>query len=123
MMLNSEYTVKVNGEDAFKLIPEIHKAYNNPPSTIYKKVMRKVTFKNSNSYVVSLDSPLQNRVYHAELNLNLEDGETYYVLVNANLKKSFFIENLSEKDGQKLLKKALKDDKYTINEDFVYNGK
>lgn len=57
------------------------------------------------------------------MNLNLEDGETYYVIVNASLKRNFYIENLDEKDGAKLLKKALKDDKYTKNEDFVYNGK
>jgi len=123
LMTNSEYVVTVNGKNAFTLTPEVHKEYKSIGQTVYKKVMRKVIFKKSDSYVVALDSPLQNRVYHAELNLNLEDGETYYVIINASMKHSFFIENLSEKDGEKLLKKAQKDKKYTINEDFVYKGK
>ena len=33
------------------------------------------------------------------------------------------MENLTENEGLKLLKKAQKSNKYTINEDFIYTGK
>ena len=85
--------------------------------------MRTVIFKNPVSYGVGVDCSSERGTYHAELNLNLEDGETYYVVVNASMKKTFYIENLEEKAGLKLLKKAQKSKKYTINEDFVYEGK
>ena len=53
----------------------------------------------------------------------VEDGQTYYVLFNSNIKKTFYAEEMSEKDGLKLLKKAQSSKKYTINDDFVYEGK
>lgn len=120
---NSEYPIMLNGKKAFTLVPEGKIANKIAGTKIYNKVMRKVVFKNSDSYVVSVDCPSARGTYHAEMNLNLEDGETYYVIVNASLKRTFYIESLDEKDGAKLLKKALKDDKYTKNEDLVYDGK
>ncbi len=121
---NSEYIFTLNGEKAFSLVPE-GKAVSSAPSApiMYNMVMRKVIFKNPDSYVVGVDCSSARGTYHAELNLNLEDGETYYVVVNASMKKTFYIENLEEKAGLKLLKKAQKSKKYTINEDFVYEGK
>lgn len=114
---NSEYVFKVNGNNAFSLTTEIGTL------NLYNMAMRKVIFKNSDSYVIAVDCPSPRGTYHAEMNLNIEDGETYYVLVNSTMKRTFYIENLEEKDGLKLLKKAQKSKKYTINEDFVYDGK
>ena len=59
----------------------------------------------------------------AEANLNVEDGQTYYVLFNANMKNPFFAELLTEKEGLKMLKKATGNKKYTFNEDLVYEAK
>lgn len=120
---NSEYQFTLNGKKAFTLVPEGKVINKTAGTTMYNKVMRKVVFKNSDSYVVAVDCPSARGTYHAEMNLNLEDGETYYVIINASMKRTFYIESLDEKDGTKLLKKALKDDKYTKNEDLVYNGK
>lgn len=120
---NSEYKFTLNGKEAFSLIPEGKAVSGMGGATMYNKVMRKVVFNNPDSYVVAVDCPSARGTYHAEMNLNLEDGETYYVIINASMKRTFYIESLDEKDGAKLLKKALKDDKYTKNKDFVYNGK
>ena len=120
---HSEYVFNVNGEKGFTLNPEGKPTYKGAETKLYNMCARKITFEHPDSYVISVDCPSKGGVYHAELNLNLEDGETYYVLCNANLKKPFFMENIAEKEGLKLLKKAQKSDKYTINEDFVYKGK
>lgn len=120
---NSEYDFKANGNDAFKLIPE-GKPINKVSDVImYNMVARKITFTNPGSYVITVDCPTAKADLHAELNLNLEDGETYYVLVNSTMKRALYMENVDEKEGLKLLKKAQKSDKYTFNEDFTYNGK
>lgn len=116
---NPEMTFTLNGEEAFKLKGEeqyIGKA------KLYSMMMRKVVFTNPNSYVVATDAPAPDgKVYHAELNLNLEDGETYYVILNASLKKTFYMELLPEKEGLKLLKKAQTNKKYHVNEPFTYD--
>lgn len=119
---NSEYVFTLNGKKAFSLTPEGGTA-GSTSAPLYNMVMRKVVFKHSDSYVVAVDCPSGRGTYHAEMNLNLEDGETYYVVVNSSLKRTFYIESLDEKDGQKLLKKAQKSKKYTINEDFIYEGR
>lgn len=116
---NNEYVFKVNGNPAFSLIAEGKKIAQ---TTLYNMVMRKVVFKNSDSYVISVDCPSARGTYHAEMNLNLEDGETYYVMVNSNIKRTFYIENLDEKTGAKLLKKAQNSKKYTVNEVLVYDN-
>lgn len=120
---NSEYVFMVNGNNAFKLIPEGKLVNKASDVVLYNMVARKVTFTNAGSYVIAVDCPSARGNLHAELNLNLEDGETYYVLLNSSMKRNFYMENLEEKAGLKLLKKAQKSDKYTINEDFTYNGK
>lgn len=118
---NSEYVFKVNGNEAFKLIPEGKPISKYVETVLYNMVARKVTFSKAGNYVVAVDCPSAKGDYHAETNLNLEDGETYYVLINSNMKKTMYMEVVSEKDGLKLLKKAQKSDKYTFNEDFTYN--
>ncbi len=117
----SEYVVKVNGVDGFKLVPEVSKVIGETP--MYKMVARKVIFNKEDTYVISCDCATNHGTMTAELNLNLEDGETYYVLFNAGMKNPFYAELLSEKDGMKYLKKAQKSKHYTINEDFVYEAK
>lgn len=120
---NSEYVFTVNGNKAFKLTPEGKTAIPGSDAMLYNMVMRKVVFKKADSYVVATDCPSKQGTYHAELNLNLEDGETYYVLLNSSMKRTFYMELLDEKDGRKMLKKAQGNKKYTVNEDFIYNGK
>lgn len=120
---NGEYVFMANGNKAFSLIPEGKPVNKDSETLFYNMVARKVTFTNSGSYVMAVDCPSPRGILHAELNLNLEDGETYYVLINSTLKRNFYMENLEEKDGLKLLKKAQKSNKYTINDDFIYNGK
>ena len=120
---NSEYDFKANGNDAFKLIPEGKLINKASDVMMYNMVARKITFTNPGSYVITVDCPTAKADLHAELNLNLEDGETYYVLVNSTMKRALYMENVDEKEGLKLLKKAQKSDKYTFNEDFTYNGK
>lgn len=119
---NPEYVFYVNGEKGFTLNPEGKPINKNSDVLMYNMCMRKVIFKNPDSYVISVDCDSERGTYHAELNLNLEDDETYYVILNANIKNSFYLENLSEKEGLKFLKKAQTSNKYTINEDIVYTG-
>lgn len=116
---NSEYNFQVNGKKAFSLIPE-GKPIVEGGAIMYNMVMRKVTFKQSDSYIISVDCPSNHGTYHADLNLHLDDGETYYVVVNATLKSNFLMTTLDEKKGLKLLKKAQKNKKYTINDDYIY---
>lgn len=120
---NSEYAFKANGNEAFKLVPEGKPVSKYSDVIMYNMVARKVTFTNPGSYVIAVDCPTPKGDLHAELNLNLEDGETYYVLVNSSMKRSFYMESLEEKEGLKILKKAQKSDKYTFNADFTYDGK
>jgi hypothetical protein len=120
---NSEYDFKANGNEAFKLIPEGKPVVKGSDVIMYNMVARKVTFTNPGSYVIAVDCPSAKGNLHAELNLNLEDGETYYVLLNSSMKRALYMESVEEKEGLKLLKKAQKSNKYTINEDFTYNGK
>lgn len=124
---NDEYVFTINGSDAFKLIPKgklvdpiITKETGF--TTEYSMVARKVIFKNPGSYVIGSGYTLKKKNFHAEVNLNLEDGETYYVIMNSNIKRNFYMELLDEKAGLKLLKKAQKSKKYTFNEDFIYDG-
>lgn len=115
-----EYVFTVNGEKAFTLTGDVSQTINGKPA-IYNMMMRKVVFKKADTYVVATNCGTANGIYHAELNLNLEDGETYYVIVNGNMKKSFYMELLQEKDGLKLMKKAQNSKKYTINEPTTYD--
>lgn len=117
---NSEYQFNVNGKPAFKLTGEGKPVAAGSSAVMYNMMARKVTFKKAGSYVVSTDCPSGRGTLHAEINLNLEDGETYYVVINATMKKSFYAKSLDEKAGLKLLKKAQSNKKYTFNEDFVY---
>lgn len=85
---------------------------------------RKVIFQQPDSYIISVDCPKPKNggTYQADVNLNLEDGETYYVLCNASLKRTFYMEVIPEKEGLKFLKKAQTSKKNTFNEDFVYES-
>lgn len=119
-MFHKEYLFTVNGEKAFTLTGEVSQTINGEPF-LYNMMMRKVVFKKADTYVVATNCCTKNGDYHAELNLNLEDGETYYVVVNANMKKNFYMELLQEKDGLKLMKKGENSKKYTINEPTTYD--
>lgn len=119
---NKEYQFNVNGQPGFSLLPEGKLLCKECTQYMYNMVARKVIFKKADSYVISTDCPTPSIDYHVEMNLNIEDGETYYVILNASLKKSMYLELLSEKDGLKLLKKAQTSSKYTFNEDYVYEG-
>lgn len=121
--ISFEYTVKINGEDGFVLKPEGKPVMKGSTTLMYNMCARKVVFEHPDSYVLSIDCPTPKTVYHAELNLNLEDGETFYVLCNGKVGKAFYMELVPEKEGLKLLKKAQTSNKYTINEDYVYKGK
>jgi len=91
---------------------------------LWNMMARKIIFKESGSYVVDVDCPnvMRHCVYHASINLNLEDGETYYVLINAGLTKTFYMELLNDNKGKKMLNKARTSKKYTFNEDYIYTG-
>ena len=117
----SEYPFTVDGENAFSLIPEGKPVVKDGPLS-YNKVMRKVIFEHPGTYVISTGYQYNGVSRDVTLNLNVENDETYYVWINASLKKPFYIEQLDEKKGLKLLNKATKDKKYTINEDFIYKG-
>lgn len=117
----SEYVVKVNGKEGFKLVSEVSKQY--PSLTLYKMVARKVIFTQEDTYVLACDVMTGHGKMTAEANLNVEDGQTYYVLFNASMKNPFYAELLTEKEGQKMLKKATGNKKYVFNEDLVYEGK
>lgn len=120
---NSEYVFKVNGEEGFSLTPEKKGRYFEDFGYLHNMCARKIIFQHPDSYIVSVDSPKPNGVtQHADVNLNLEDGETYYVLVNSTMKRNFYMELIPEKEGLKYLKKAQTSDKYTFNEDFIYEG-
>lgn len=121
---HKEYMVKVNGRNAFKLEAEKENyAFGAKVEGLYKMVARKVIFKKADTYVISCDCATNHGTMTAELNLNLEDGETYYVVFNAGMKNPFYAELLTEKKGLKLLKKAQTNKKYTINKDIVYYAK
>lgn len=122
---NDHYDFKINGTKSFTLTPEARTGffYQGGP-TLYNMVARKVIFKNPGQYAISaeMNEPKTGK-YDVTVNLNLEDGECYYVNINATLKKNVSMELISEKEGQKLLKKAMEKKKYTFNEDFIYEGK
>ena len=111
--------IEVNGAQAIILNPELSKSvygYN-----VYKKAARKVTFPEAGRYNLSSTVEMPGiAIFHAEMVLNLEDGETYYVLLNSKTGNLFYFTEMSEKDGQKFLEKARKDKNYTFNEDFTY---
>lgn len=117
----SEYPFTVDGENAFSLIPE-GKPLVKDGAVMYNNVMRKVIFEHPGTYVISTGYLYDGVSRDVTLNLNVENDETYYVLINSSLKKPFYIEQLDEKKGLKLLNKATKDKKYTINEEFIYKG-
>lgn len=116
---NKEYTFNVNGEKGFTLSTNIAKY-----ESIWNMMARKIIFRESGSYVVDVDCPhdMRHCVYHASINLNLEDGETYYVLINNTLTKTFYMELLNDSKGKKMLNKARTSKKYTFNEDYIYTG-
>ena len=120
--LLSEYIFIANGNEAFRMIPEGKPIVKGYDTMMYNMVARKVIFKNPGSYVVSCGYINDGVDYDAKVNLNLEDGETYYVILNRNVKRFFYMELLEEKAGLKLLKKAQTSKKYTFNDDFVYDG-
>lgn len=115
------YPFTVNGKQAFSLDAKF--VSQAAGINMYSMIARKVVFKNEGTYVISTECKNINNVqYKADINLTVEDGETYYVLINSNMKKTFYAEEVSEKEGLKLLKKAQGSKKYTINEDYVYEG-
>ena len=120
--LAPEFVISLNGEPAFTLNPEVDKHYEATGMTLYKMVARKVTFKNEGTYVLEMVCHTGKGDMKAELNLNIEDGQTYYVNINSVPKKPLYAEVLSEKEGLKKMKKS-EGKQYTINEPIVYEGK
>lgn len=118
---HSSYPIVINGQEAFTLNPE-ERTQIPGGAAVYNMYARKVIFKHPGSYVISVECPTAKGLDKAEQNLTIEDGETYYILFNSNIKKSFYSEELTQVAGEKLLKKAQKSKKYTINEDIVYEG-
>lgn len=110
--------IEVNGTQAIALNPELLKSFYALKT--YKKAARKVTFPEAGRYNLSVTEEWSGKPYHAEMVLNLEDGETYYVLLNSKPGNPLYFTEMSEKDGQKFLEKARKDKNYTFNEDFTY---
>lgn len=113
----AELPFAINGEQAFTLTPE--PANVTPAMTIYKKVMRKITFTHPSRFVLSMDNSWYGKPYHMETILDLEDGETYFVELDFTMKGGTFKEVPAEK-GMKYVQKALKDKGTTVNSDFVY---
>lgn len=105
----------VNGEYAFSIVPDLK---SSSPIPLYTKAIRKVVFKKTGRYVVSFEREWFQKPYHAETILNLEDGETYFVVMDAKINGLSFGE-VSQKQGDKFLKKAGK--KYVLNDDFFYD--
>lgn len=115
----STLSFKVNGVNAFDVRPDVQKEVLG--MKIYKKALRKITFKNSQRCVVSYDTQWYGKPWHLETILNLEDGETYYLKLGAKGADGTF-EEISEKEGMKFVKKAEKSKDITTNEDFVYEN-
>ncbi|MBQ7420900.1 MAG: hypothetical protein IJV27_01950 [Prevotella sp.] len=113
-----ELPFKLNGKTAFSLKPRYTKSIGD--FQLYSKALRKVTFNKEGKYVVSVDQEWAQKPYHAEVVLNVEKGETYYVVLDCTIKNAFELKILSEKDGEKFLAKALKDKKYEVNPDITY---
>ena len=111
--------IEINGEYSFSIIPEL--SNETAGIKIYNKAVRKVTFPTEGRYVVSITNTWFSKPYHAEIILNLEDGETYYVVLDCTITNPFFFKELNKKDGEKLFQKASKNSKkYTFNPDYTY---
>lgn len=114
----SEYPFEVNGSYAFSLEPYARIEYSDG-ITIYSRVFRKVIFKETGKYTIATNFTWREAPYHIERILNLEDGETYYVLLKCNA-KGYRFELITEKEGLKLLEKAKTNVKYVQNPDYIY---
>lgn len=110
----AELPFSVNGTQAFSLNPEVASA--TIAGTIYKKVLRKVTFNKPGRYVLSMENTWYGKPYHFETILNLEDNETYYIELDFTIKGGTFKEIPTAK-GVKYMQKAEKDKNITINPD------
>lgn len=85
----------------------------------YKKAVKKLIFNKEDTYIISYDLNWYGDVpHHADITLDLVDGETYYIqMFQSSLKNSFAFKMLKEKDALKKLKKT-KD--YDFLPDYVH---
>lgn len=116
-----EMPFAIDGEQAFTLCGEvlggILASAENP---FYKQSMRKVIFKKPGRHVITVDLLWQGTTpYHGETILNLEDNETYYIVLDW-VPKGIKLGEVPAKKGMGLVKKAEKG-KFTINPDVIYD--
>lgn len=111
----------INGDSyPFKL--GFNKTMNTPSSGtfyFYKQTMQEIVFEKEGRYNISIDFLLMDTPYHAEMVLNVEDGENYYVETAATMKTVSLTEMPTDK-GAKRLEKIKKDKNFSICTPFTY---
>lgn len=83
----------------------------------YNHQITKCIIKNDGRLLIERDYTWFDKPYHDEITLDLNDGDVYYIdLVNGMKSK---IKLMSDKDGEKTLKKAASKKDWTIEEEEI----
>ena len=123
---NSTCTMKLNGKEVFDMRGPLQKTQKavGPmiyPLQVYSPSKRKCTFKNKGKMLFTFDMkykvPTTGEVknYLAEIQLNLTESSVHYVRIGAKGLNDVQFKELTQKEGEKLLK----DKKYVFLPDYV----
>jgi hypothetical protein len=86
----------------------------------YSKGVTKCTIKNDGRILIVRDFTHAQKPYHDEMTLDLNDGDVYYIEMVSGMASK--IKLLKQKDGEKLLKKAMSDKEWVVKDDTVYEN-
>ncbi len=123
---NSTCMMKLNGKDVFEMRGPLKKTMKavGPmiyPVHVYSPSKRKCTFKNKGKMLFTFDMKYtlpttgEVKTYLAEIQLNLTEGSVHYVRIGAKGLNDVQFTELTQKEGEKLLKNK----KYIPLDDYV----
>lgn len=118
-LLSGEPIIKLNVNDQHVCDMELTLKKQTQDFYQYKKAVKKLIFNEEDTYIISYDLNWYGDVpHHADITLDLVDGETYYIqLGQKSFKNAWAFKLLTEKEAMKKLKKA-KD--YDFLPDYVH---
>ena len=114
---NTECQVNINGKEGFTMQGNTKKTYKAiSPYTMHDTVVNhpcvtKCTMNEEGKSIFAIDMKFRNAVngdiypYAAEKQLNLVDGATYYLKISPKISNDFAIEEISQKEAEKIFKK------------------
>jgi len=119
-MMDNKCMIKLNGKEVFEMrgpLKKVMTPQGYDPFRVYSPCYRKCLFRNEGKmlFILEVTSTKDNRKWTAEIQLNLTEGSVHYVKMGAKGLNDVQFTELTQKEGEKLLKNK----KYIPLDDYV----